>query len=139
MDTHLVRRTNMVGEKQHQQGQREWLEVRHRRIQMVVARKFVWTARRGKCVGKVDTLSTFFFTGFPISFEEKETYEVFKEFGLVVEVVIPTRRDKRGKQYGFVRFGKVGDKSVMVVKLDTSIFKERSYFLTYTDFNVELM
>ncbi|CAK8568344.1 unnamed protein product [Lathyrus sativus] len=48
-------------------------------------------------------------------------FDVFTEFGLVLEVYMPTRRDKRGKRFGFVRFRKVLDVRVLATKLD-SIF-----------------
>lgn len=114
--------------QQHQQGQGEWLEVRHRRIQTVVVRKSVWTAKRGKDVGEAETLSTFFLTEFSDSFQAKEMFEVFKVFGLVVEVVIPPRRNKKGKQYGFVRFRKVGDERVMAVELDNIHIQGKKLF-----------
>ncbi|CAL5184049.1 unnamed protein product [Lathyrus oleraceus] len=55
-------------------------------------------------------------------------FEVFKVFGLVVEVVIPPRRNKKGKRYGFVRFRKVRDERVMAVELDNIHIQGKKLF-----------
>lgn len=46
-------------------------------------------------------------------------FEVFKEYGLELEVFILSRRDKCGKRYGFVRFRKVTNERIMAAKLDS--------------------
>lgn len=52
-------------------------------------------------------------------------FELFKEFGLVAKVVIPPKRDKRGKVYRFVRFMNVTDERILVVKLDNIFIKAK--------------
>lgn len=54
--------------------------------------------------------------------------EIFKEYGIVIKVFIPARRDKRGKWYGFVRYIKVNDERLMVAKLDNIQIKGRKIF-----------
>lgn len=97
------------GVQREQGGQGECMKVRQRRPHTVVNKSFMWYARRGKGLGEKETLSSFFFMEFPYSFDAKEMFEVFNEYGLVVEVVIPPRRDKRGKKNGLIRFRKVVD------------------------------
>lgn len=44
-------------------------------------------------------------------------YEVFKQYRLINKVVISLKKDKRGKKYGFVRFGKVREERVLAIEL----------------------
>lgn len=53
---------------------------------------------------KPQKLSSFFFTSFPEKFRAREIYGIFGEYGKADEVIIPGRRDKYGKRFGFVRF-----------------------------------
>lgn len=82
-----------------------------------------WEAWKGE--GRVgdDIVSSFIISEIPDMYGLKELFDVFKEFGLVVEVVIPPRREKRGKRFGFVRFWKVKKERMLSVKLD-NIFIE---------------
>lgn len=65
--------------------------------------------------------SSYYFTSFPEKLQAMDIYKVFKEYGNVDEVVVPSRRNKRGKKFGFVRFFEVMDEKNLAVKLD-SIF-----------------
>ncbi|CAK8575923.1 unnamed protein product [Lathyrus sativus] len=60
---------------------------------------------------------SFFFMGFLNSFNVKDMFKFFKEFGLVMEVYIPAQKSKRGKRYRFVRFRKVAYERIIEVKL----------------------
>lgn len=51
----------------------------------------------------------FFFTSFLDYFSAKDMFEEFQSYGDIDEVVIPSKRDIRGNQYGFVRFFDVKD------------------------------
>ncbi|CAL0306408.1 unnamed protein product [Lupinus luteus] len=62
--------------------------------------------------------TTFFFTNFPTDHDAKEMWEIFQKWGKVVDVVIPSRLDKYGKKFGFVRFQGVQNSKQMVQKLD---------------------
>lgn len=93
-------------------GVEEWVEVKHRR-RTAVKKNSVWTARRGKGIGNGENLSSFFFTEFQDSFDAKNMFKVLKEYGLVMEAYIPSRKDKRGKRYNFVCFRKVVDERIV--------------------------
>lgn len=49
-------------------------------------------------------LSSFFFTTFSENLKARELFDIFDENGKVEEVVIPARRDKKGRRFIFVRF-----------------------------------
>ncbi|CAL5205475.1 unnamed protein product [Lathyrus oleraceus] len=85
-------------------------------------------SQRGKGLTKDDPMSSFFFTKFSFFRGAKEMFEIFKEHGMVVEVVIPPRRDKRGKIYGFVRFIKVVDARILAVKLDNIFIQGKKIY-----------
>ncbi|KAL8536300.1 hypothetical protein ACS0TY_011790 [Phlomoides rotata] len=57
----------------------------------------VWNPNKG-CV-------TFFFSNFPIDCSTKELFEEFNKIDSVRDIFIPKRLDKKGKTFGFVRFG----------------------------------
>lgn len=48
-------------------------------------------------------VTSFFFTHFPDSVDEKELWKVFQRRGRVWNVYIPRKRDKEGQRFGFVR------------------------------------
>ncbi|CAK8562795.1 unnamed protein product [Lathyrus sativus] len=54
-------------------------------------------------------------------------FDVFKEHGLVWEVFIPARRDKKGKWFGFARFRKVKEARLMAVKLENIIIRGKIF------------
>lgn len=45
-------------------------------------------------------------------------FKSFKEHVLVHEVVIPPKRERTGRRYGFVRFHKVCDENILGIQLD---------------------
>lgn len=50
---------------------------------------------------------------------------MFEEFGEVDEVIIPPKRDVRGKRYGFVRFVEVQNAELLATKLDNIFIGRR--------------
>lgn len=68
-----------------------------------------------------DTTS-FYFTNFPENIREKELWSVFQQWGSVREVVIPPKRDKYGKRFGFVRYKGVEHPARMEGNLSTVWF-----------------
>ncbi|KAF1894928.1 hypothetical protein Lal_00022422 [Lupinus albus] len=62
--------------------------------------------------------TTFFFTNFPQDHGAKEMWEIFNKWGKVIEVVIPSRVDKYGKKFGFVRFWNVNNSKQLAANLD---------------------
>ncbi|MCH85843.1 hypothetical protein A2U01_0006695, partial [Trifolium medium] len=65
--------------------------------------------------------TTFFFTNFPESFGAKAMFNVFEHYGDIMEVVIPIKRDKGGRRFGFARFDKVPDTRRFESELDNII------------------
>ncbi|PNX76542.1 hypothetical protein L195_g032495, partial [Trifolium pratense] len=56
-----------------------------------------------------DNLTSYFFTDFPNSFGAKAMFNAFQYYGDIKEVVIPTKRDKGRRRFGFDRFNRVVD------------------------------
>lgn len=54
-------------------------------------------------------ISSFYFTRITDEITEKELWRHFKQWGDVREVFIPSKRNKNGRRYGFVRFKGVTD------------------------------
>ncbi|KAI5398482.1 hypothetical protein KIW84_064028 [Lathyrus oleraceus] len=73
--------------------------------------------------GRRGEITSFFFSSIPDSYKARDLHEVFSRFGEVDEVVIPLKKDIRGKRYGFVRFFNVIDSRRLACKLD-NIFVE---------------
>lgn len=61
-------------------------------------------------------------------------YELLKEYSLIDEVVISSKRDKRGKNYGFVRFRKVLEERVFVVKLENIFINNKKIYVNIPRF-----
>ncbi|PNX77072.1 hypothetical protein L195_g033033 [Trifolium pratense] len=68
-----------------------------------------------------DNLTSYFFTAFPNSFGAKAMFNAFKYYGDIKEVVIPTKRDKGGRRFGFARFDRVVDTRRFETELDNII------------------
>nr|GEX44447.1 nucleotide-binding alpha-beta plait domain-containing protein [Tanacetum cinerariifolium] len=60
-----------------------------------------------------------FVTNFPDQINAKELWNTCKQYGFVVDAIIPTRRSKAGKRFGFVRFINVSDAELLVNNLCT--------------------
>lgn len=63
-----------------------------------------WDSFRGKSKVTEDITTYFLFTCFSNSHGAKEMFNIFENYGILDEVVIPPKRDKRDNVYGFVRF-----------------------------------
>ncbi|XP_029125646.1 uncharacterized protein LOC114915299 [Cajanus cajan] len=59
-----------------------------------------------------------FFTRFPIGFKEVELWKIFQKYGSVKEVFVAQRKNKWGREYGFVRFAGVTDAMALADQLD---------------------
>lgn len=66
--------------------------------------------------------NSFFITEFPENLRAKFLFGIFKEYGEIEEVSIPSRRDKRGKRYNFARFDNVKDVRILASKLGSIFF-----------------
>lgn len=72
-------------------------------------------------IGKGNELglsTTYYFSDFEEEWNAKDLYYEFKELGAIEEIVIPTKKDWRGKKYGLVRFVNVYEERVMETKLN---------------------
>ncbi|PNX69706.1 hypothetical protein L195_g056867, partial [Trifolium pratense] len=67
------------------------------------------------------SLTTFFFTDFPESFRAKALFNTFHHYGDIKEVVIPAKRDKGGRKFGFARFDQVKEPRQLECELDNII------------------
>ncbi|MCI11838.1 hypothetical protein A2U01_0032940 [Trifolium medium] len=64
------------------------------------------------------SLTTYFFTDFPDNFGAKSLFNAFHNLGDIMEVVIPAKRDKRGRRFGFARFDRVSEPRKFELELD---------------------
>lgn len=79
----------------------------------------------------------FFFIEIFEEFGAKEMYPIFKEFGDIDKVIIPPKREKRDKQFGFVRFFNVADDRLMAIKLVNIIIGSRTIHANLPRFDRE--
>ncbi|GAU32253.1 hypothetical protein TSUD_53800 [Trifolium subterraneum] len=84
-----------------------------------------------------DHLTTYFFTKFPDSFDAKAMMNIFQHYGNIVEVVIPTKRDKGGRRFGFARFDKVKDVRRFGIELDNIIIGRNKIYVNPSRFHRE--
>ncbi|MCI10210.1 hypothetical protein A2U01_0031302, partial [Trifolium medium] len=70
---------------------------------------------------KIDNLTTYFVTDFPVNFGAKALFNAFHHYGDIKEVVIPAKIDKGGRRFGFARFDRVVDPRQFEYELDTII------------------
>lgn len=94
-----------------------------------------WSARRGKEISSNEEASSFFVTEFPEEMSAKDLFEIFNGYGLVMEVAIPPRRDKKGRRFRFLRFKKVENERVLATKLDNIFIRGRKLYSNVPRFN----
>ncbi|XP_058740912.1 polyadenylate-binding protein, cytoplasmic and nuclear-like [Vicia villosa] len=112
-----------VRERNSERWEEEWREKNKTegewtRVQPKKLPKLRWDIRQSEYSTRSRKVSTFFVTEFPEEYGAKDLYNVFSEFGEVDEVIIPSKRDVRGKKYGFVRFFDVKEVELLATKLD---------------------
>lgn len=61
-------------------------------------------------------------------------YETFKNYGEIDEVVIPSKRDVRGRRYGFARYFKVRDKYLFSTMLNKKFIGNRNLYVNIPRF-----
>ncbi|MCI27976.1 hypothetical protein A2U01_0049176, partial [Trifolium medium] len=69
----------------------------------------------------IGNLTTYFVTDFPDKFRAKALFNAFYHYGDIKEVVIPAKKDKGGRRFGFARFDRVEDPRQFEYELDTMI------------------
>jgi hypothetical protein len=60
----------------------------------------------------------FFFTNFPVETQVGELWTLFAKFGRIGEVYIPSKLDKRGNRFGFVKFKEVKNVEALSERLE---------------------
>ncbi|XP_058741851.1 uncharacterized protein LOC131614255 [Vicia villosa] len=76
-------------------------------------------------LGDKEVIVSIFFSEIPNRIRAKDIFELFGFHGDVVEVVIPPRKNKLGKRYGFARFVGVDDARILAVRLDNILIDRR--------------
>lgn len=79
--------------------------------------------------------STFNIKEFGERNKAKYLYHDFKDLGDIDEVIIPPKRNVRGKRYEFVRFFNVEDVRVLATKLDDILLDGRKIFANIPRFH----
>ncbi|CAK8560381.1 unnamed protein product [Lathyrus sativus] len=67
----------------------------------------------------------------------KDLVEVFKVYGVISEVFIPGRRDKRGRRFGFAKFRKVHNPRILACNLDSVVLEGKKLFVNIPRFRKE--
>lgn len=55
-------------------------------------------------------------------------YVISKKCGEVEELIVPVKRDKRGKKYDFLRFQNIWDDKLFAIKLDNIFIGSKNFF-----------
>lgn len=100
-------------------GDSDWQVVRGRKTEQ--GRKRTDVARNYQFYPKEAVRTSYFFTNFPDNFHAKQMLAAFLKYGDFEVVVIPSKRDKLGKRFGFAREVNVEDPDRFGVKLDNII------------------
>lgn len=99
----------------------EWSKVERRRQKVknegCLLRQKLYVAV-GSVGRQVDNPLTFFFTNFPENFGAKEMLKIFQHYGKFSGVVIPAKRNRIGRRFGFTHALGVEDPRRFGVKLD---------------------
>lgn len=70
---------------------------------------------------------SYFFTEIPDNFGAQEMWDVFRKYGRIDEVVIPYKKDKKGRRFGFARFFGVRDPTLFATRLDNIIIGNKIF------------
>ncbi|PNY11622.1 hypothetical protein L195_g008233 [Trifolium pratense] len=122
-------RSRERGERRSEDDQ-GWQEVRRRRKggrRSFYSRPDIATSSRRDREDYDHT--TYFFSEFPDSFDAKAMMNVFQNYGNIIEVVIPAKRDKGGRRFGFARFSGVKDVRRFGIELDNIIIGRDKIFV----------
>lgn len=91
--------------------------------------KEVWDLTNGgKKVCYEGTVTSFFITEFGDNWSVNDLFYELKEYGELEDIVVPPRRDRRGRRYGFSRFQNVKDEKMLSIKLDNIILEGRKLY-----------
>lgn len=89
----------------------------------------VWDIAGGgrKRTTKVD-VTYFFIIEFGDIWKANDLFFDLKEFRELVVVVIPPKRDRRGRGFGFSRFSNVAGEKLLAINLDSIVLEDRKLF-----------
>lgn len=79
-------------------------------------------------------ITSFFITEFGENWRARDLLFELKECGDIVEIVIPQRRDRRRRRYGFERFANEGDTDLLAIKLDSIMLEGRKLYVNLPRF-----
>ncbi|CAK8575102.1 unnamed protein product [Lathyrus sativus] len=97
----------------------------------------VWKENNGKGTLDGEPTVSFFITEFPDKVNAKELFEVFKVYGVISEVFIAGRHDKRGRRFGFAKFRKVHDPRVLACNLDSIVLEGKKMHANIPRFSMD--
>ncbi|XP_058752176.1 uncharacterized protein LOC131625325 [Vicia villosa] len=90
---------------------------------------------KGKLEARDEAIVTSFFVSeFGARWKALDLFYEFKAFGDIVEVVVPPKKDRYGRRYGFVRFVNVSDVKSLETKLDNMFLDGRKLHVNLTRF-----
>ncbi|CAJ2644149.1 unnamed protein product [Trifolium pratense] len=116
-----------------------WKEVRSRRNRRYnnnATKPDIATDNRRRMIDET-RITTYFFSDIPDSFGANAMFNVFQKYGDVVEVVIPAKRDKGGRRFGFARFDNVWDARRFGIELDNIIIGRDKIYANLSRFQRE--
>ncbi|KAI3677284.1 hypothetical protein L1987_86907 [Smallanthus sonchifolius] len=102
-DKHSWRQKTTGDRKDGQKNDKEWTKVRNRR-----------TVKQGNQVGKETTL---FISNLPDGYSSSKLWMSFLHLTNMVDAYVPSKRDRRGSLFGFLRFNMVEDANELVQKV----------------------
>ncbi|XP_058759070.1 uncharacterized protein LOC131632317 [Vicia villosa] len=77
---------------------------------------------------------SFFITEFGDKWKTKDLFFEFKDLREIDEVVIPPKRDRNGRRYGFVHFLNVKDVNLLAIKMDNVVSERGKLFANFSRF-----
>ncbi|XP_058783790.1 uncharacterized protein LOC131658522 [Vicia villosa] len=88
-----------------------------------------------KGIREEDSVTSFFVSEFGARWKALDLFYEFKAYGNMVEFVIPPKKDRYGRRYGFARFANVKDVNTLEIKLDNLFLDGRKLHVSLTRFN----
>lgn len=83
----------------------------------------------------VDNITTsFYFSDFPDDWKVSDMWKSFRPFGTIVDVFVPTKRDKNGRRFGFVRYKGIRDTESLENSLKALWIGEQNIFIKLARF-----
>ncbi|XP_058758617.1 uncharacterized protein LOC131631862 [Vicia villosa] len=113
----------------------EWNRVRRKGFRNLVAKWDVFPGGRSKLGEGKGKFFSVFFSEIPDRIKAVDIFNLFGCIGDIEEVVIPPKRNKLGKRFGFARFKEGEDARLLAVKLDNVIIDGKKIHANLPRFN----